>query len=36
MDLLQATIEEFAGEGYTHVKGFCPGCRMMEKTKCQN
>src|SRR5512143_3220767 len=29
MDLLHATIEEFAAEGYTHVECFCPRCRMI-------
>jgi hypothetical protein len=28
MDPLQATIEEFAAEGFTHVERFCPRCRM--------
>lgn len=26
---LHATIEEFAAEGYTHIKCFCPRCRMI-------
>jgi phage FluMu protein Com len=29
MDPLHATIEEFAAEGYTHIKCFCPRCRMI-------
>ncbi len=29
MDPLHATIEEFAGEGYTHVECFCPRCRVI-------
>jgi hypothetical protein len=29
MDYLRATIEEFAAEGFTHVKCFCPRCRMI-------
>ena len=28
MDPLNATIEEFAADGYTHVECFCPRCRM--------
>jgi hypothetical protein len=27
-DPLHATIEEFAGEGYTHISCHCPQCRM--------
>jgi hypothetical protein len=23
------TIEEFAADGYTHVEGFCPRCRVI-------
>jgi hypothetical protein len=29
MDLLHATIEEFAAEGYTHIACHCPRCRMI-------
>jgi hypothetical protein len=29
MDLLRATIEEFAAEGYTHIECFCPRCRVI-------
>src|SRR5262245_31112875 len=29
MDPLHATIEEFAADGYTHVKCYCPRCRMI-------
>jgi hypothetical protein len=29
MDPLQATIEEFAADGYKHVECFCPRCRMI-------
>jgi hypothetical protein len=29
MDLLRATIEEFAAEGYTHIECFCPRCRAV-------
>lgn len=29
MDPLQATIEEFAADGYTHVECFCPRCRVI-------
>jgi phage FluMu protein Com len=29
MEPLHATIEEFAAEGYTHVKCFCPRCRVI-------
>ena len=29
MDPLHATIEEFATEGFTHVKCYCPRCRMI-------
>ena len=28
MDPLQATIEEFAAEDFTHIECFCPRCRM--------
>ena len=28
MDPLDATIEEFAADGYTHVDCYCPLCRM--------
>ena len=28
MDPPHATIEEFAAEGYTHIQGHCPRCRM--------
>jgi len=27
--LLHAPIEEFAANGYTHVKCFCPRCRVI-------
>jgi ribosomal protein S27AE len=27
-EALHATLEEFAGEGFTHVKCFCPRCRV--------
>jgi hypothetical protein len=30
MDLLHATIEEFAAEGYTHIRCFCPRCRNIK------
>jgi hypothetical protein len=29
MDLLHATIEEFAAEGYMHVQCHCPRCRLL-------
>jgi hypothetical protein len=29
MDTLQATIKEFAGEGYSHIECFCPRCRVI-------
>jgi hypothetical protein len=29
MDPLQATIEEFAADGYTHVECYCPRCRAI-------
>ena len=29
MDPLDATIEEFAAEGYTHIACSCPRCRMI-------
>ena len=29
MDPLQATIEEFATEGFTHIECHCPRCRMI-------
>ena len=28
MDPLNATIEEFAANGYTHIECYCPRCRM--------
>ena len=28
MNPLQATIEEFAADGYTHVECYCPRCRV--------
>jgi hypothetical protein len=29
MDPLNATIEDFATDGYTHVQCYCSRCRMM-------
>jgi hypothetical protein len=29
MDPLNATIEEFAADGYTHVEANCPRCRVI-------
>jgi hypothetical protein len=29
MDLLHATLEEFAADGYTHVECFYPRCRVI-------
>jgi hypothetical protein len=29
MDPLNATVEEFAAEGYTHVSCHCPRCRVI-------
>src|SRR5215510_3715172 len=29
MDPLQATIEDFAAEGYTHIESSCPRCRVI-------
>jgi hypothetical protein len=29
MEPLNATIEEFAADGYTHVQCFCPRCRAI-------
>ena len=28
MDLLHATLEEFAADGFTHIEGHCPRCRV--------
>lgn len=29
MDLLHATIEEFAAEGYSHIEAHCRRCRVI-------
>jgi hypothetical protein len=29
MNRLNATIEEFAADGFTHVECYCPRCRMI-------
>jgi phage FluMu protein Com len=29
MNLLHATLEEFAGNGYMHIECFCPRCRVI-------
>src|SRR5262245_4026927 len=29
IDPLHATIEEFAADGYTHIKCYCPRCRII-------